>query len=513
LELARTIPLTDPMDGPHARQIREATERAYRVGAVSDLAGVVAMYRRDLEPISTAAELAAFDSKSGAGRADWLATWWRAKDAADLREEGGRLTEHFRRWDVALRAFRLPPFRRRYRFGVEVYRSEDSELDDRGIVYVRQGEPSLRIEWPKGRTARRFDADPLRRSYGSETWRYDRPDGTLVLHFAAQDDPQDYKLVATPMDLDVAIDQLEQRAHEVPGLGRLIRAGNASASWVSEEVRRQVLVSMAIATQTDSWQRSYQQILSGRTRWYAAGVRDGLPLVHIVYSLDAEALRALPGAATGAGIPVRLRASFLDSTGRAVATLDTVQVLPLPSEDAVMVAARAEVAVVPGPLKVRFGVEAAPDLGVVYPVDSLVAPAPDARSLEVSAVLVGRTGRSLPWEVTPRDTAWLDAAGVYAPGDTLTIYTEAYGIAPGSDATMRLALTRHRGGLGRLLFGDHTAVSITERVVSREWIVPFRREVGLGGIEPGDYTLQVTITAGGRTVERLRGLTIRNPLQ
>jgi hypothetical protein len=510
LELARTIPLTGAMDGPRGAERREQTTRAYLVGAASDLPEIVALYRRDIEPISFPAELAAFDSLRGAARVEWLSDWWRTRDAIDLREPGARLAEHFRRWDVARRDFRLPPFRRRYRFGVELYRSTDGELDDRGIVYVRQGEPTLRIEWPKGRTARRFDADPLRRSYGSETWRYDRPDGALVLHFAAQDDPQDYKLVATPLDLDVALDQLERRAHEVPGLDRLLRAGDATVPWVSEEVRQLVLVSTAIATQTDSWQRHYAEVLAGRVRWYAAGVRDGLPLVHVVYALDAETLRGLPRAADGAAIPVRVRAAFLDLRGRTVATLDTVQFLPPPSAAAQLVAARAEIQVVPGPLRMRLGVEVGPDVGVVYPVDSLVAPRPDATTLEVSAVLLGRAGRSLPWPVTPRDTAWLDAAGVYAPHDTITVYAEGYGITPASRATITVAITRQRGGLGRLLFGNHTALSITERILARDRVVPFRRELDLGGLDPGDYILEVTLTAGGRTVERRRGLTIRD---
>jgi hypothetical protein len=509
VELARTVPLTGALDGPHGREIRERTTQLYLAGASDDAREVVAIYRRDIEPIADSAELVAFDALRGADRADWLERWWQAKDATDLREPGSRLAEHFRRWDVARREFRLPPFRRRYRFGMEVYRSEDVELDDRGIVYLRQGDPDLRIEWPKGRTAPRFNLDPFRRSYGSETWRYDRPGGALVLHFAAQDDPQDFKLVATPLDLDVAIDQLERRAHEVPGLDRLIRAGGNSYDWVSEEVRRQVLMSMAVATQTDSWQRSYRDILSGRTRWYAAGVRDGLPLVHIVYALDAEALRALPRSAEISGVTVRVRASFLDATGRTVATLDTVQVLPMPSADAQLVAARAEVQVAPGPLTVRFGVEATPTLGAVYPVDSLVAPRPDATSLELSAVLLGRTGHSLPWEATPSDTAWLDAAGVYSPDDTLTVYAEGYGIALGTGATMTVAITRQRGGLGRLLFGNHTAVSITERLVAQGRVVPFRRELALGGLDAGEYTLEFTVSSGGRVITRRRGLVIR----
>ena len=276
LELARTTPLTGPIDGRRGRSIREATRRHYLAAAATSDSRVAAMLRRDLEPILQREELEAFDGLAPGERGAWLAEFWASRDALDLREPGSRLAEHLRRWDVARREFRLPPFRRRYRWGIETWQSGDGELDDRGIVYVRHGEPTLRIVWPRSRpsTSR---TDPLTRNYGNESWRYDRPDGTLTLHFVARDDPQDFKLVETPLQLDVALDQLERRAHEVPGLDRLIRAGPNTQTWVSEEVRLQGRASMAVATQTDSWQRDYREILSGRAQWLAAGVRDGPP--------------------------------------------------------------------------------------------------------------------------------------------------------------------------------------------------------------------------------------------
>ncbi len=238
VELARTIPLTGPIDGPSGLLLRRDTRRAYRIAAASADPAVVAMLRRDIEPIADSAELSGFDAQAAADRPAWLDAFWAARDAADLRDPGSRLAEHFRRWDVARREFRLPPFRRRYRWGIETWKSGDGELDDRGLVYIRQGEPSLRIVWPKSRSAGRVD--PLQRNYGNESWRYDRPDGTLTLHFVARDDPADYRLVETPLELDVALDQLERHAHEIPGLDRLVRAGEYSATWVSEDVRQKI---------------------------------------------------------------------------------------------------------------------------------------------------------------------------------------------------------------------------------------------------------------------------------
>jgi tetratricopeptide (TPR) repeat protein len=507
LELARTIPLTGAIGGDSGRRLRERTWQAYLIGARHADRTVLAGYRRDLEPITDPRTLERFDDLTDSARIPWLERFWSDRDALELREPGARLAEHYRRWNQAVQAFRLPPFRRRYRWGIELYQSGDSEFDDRGVVLLRHGEPTLRIEWPKTRPAIRTNA--LTRSYGSESWRYDRPEGTMTLHFIAREDPQDYRLVESPTELDVAGDELAARAHELPGLARMLRAGDASLGWVSDEVRRNGRASMAIATRSDSWERGYREVLSGRAQWLAAGVRDGKPLVHIVYAVDAEAVRALGLLDDTPLVGARVRAAFFDRNGRAVATLDTLQYLRVPSEQARLVAARAEVPVAPGALRVRVGIELAPDVGVIFPVDSLEAPRPDAPRLQVSAVLLGEAGQSLPWSVTPADTAWLDAGGVYAPGDTLTVYAEAYGARPGETATFTVELTRRRSGLARLLGGRRTAVALTETLPITGAVTPFRRTLALGALDPGDYALEVTVTSGGRTIERRRGVVIR----
>jgi hypothetical protein len=509
LELARTFPLSAGSDSASQHAARRTTLRYYLAAARSESPELLARFRRDIEPLATRSELARFDRLHGEARAEWLEEWWLTKDAIDLREPGSRLAEHFRRWDVAVREFRLAPFRRRYRFGMETFRSGDREFDDRGIVYLRHGEPSVRIVWPHGRTAARFDADPLRRSYGSESWRYDRPDGSLVLHFAAQFDQQDFRLVESPLDLDVARDQLARHAHEIPGLERLLHASENSIDWIRSDVRERVVRSMAVATRTDSWLRSYSDLLSGRVKWYVVGVRDGMPLVHIVYALDAETIRESGQTNETGFVPVHLRASFFDRRGRPVATLDTVQIFATPSDDAVMVTARAEVQVPPGALLTRLGIELSEESGVVYPIDSIVAPRLDAPQLEVSAVLVGKSGQSLPWEVEPADTVWLDAVDVYGPTDTLTLYAEGYGVTLGARAQVELAVTRQRGGIGGFLFGDHTALSIGDAIVANGPKLVFQRTLALNGLEPGDYSLDLTITVDGESVKRSRGIRVR----
>lgn len=497
LELARTLALL--REAPPA-----AVARAYFAGASTRDREVVAMYRRDLEPIARDDELAAFDARDGDARAEWLRAYWARLGARDLRDPAERLAEHFRRWDVARRDFRLPPFRRRYRWGLEIYQSGDSELDDRGVIWLRHGPPALRVEWPRAEYLRL----PERRNFGNESWRYDRPEGPMVLHFVAHDDPQDYRAVDTPIQLDVPLWLLEARAHELPGLERMIRAGPATAGWVTEEVRLQGRASITIATETTAWERSYAGVLTGRAQWLAAGERDGQPLAHLIYAVDADSLRQWSTRRGEPSVPLRVRASFLARDGSVVATLDTVHRMPVPSADARLVAARVEVPVRPGLLKVRYGVEAGPDLGAIYPVDSIVAPRIAGRRLEASALLIGRERVSLPWEATPSDTAWLDAGGIYSANDTLAVYAEAYGLAAGVPVEVSLSLTRERTGLSRLLGGRQQVIALSERITSPGGPLRLRRQLGLGEVAPGQYVLELVVSGGGQRVVRRRGLTI-----
>jgi tetratricopeptide (TPR) repeat protein len=509
LELARTLALLDST----AQAPRGGTapvERAYLAGASTRDPELVATYRRDLEPIARADELRRFDRLGPDERAAWLLDFWRQRDAIDLREPGSRLAEHFRRWTVAQRDFRLPPFRRRFRWGIELFKSGDHEFDDRGIVWLRHGEPSERIVWNPSRPGVR--TNPRDRAFGNETWRYDRPDGRLVLHFIARDDPQDFRLVETPVALDVAIDQFEQRAQDVPGLTRLLRAGPNSQQWIREEVRLEGRRSMAIATATDSWERRYATPLPGRAIWLPAGIREGRPLLHLVYAVDAETLRARARATGVAALPMRVRATFVDMRGRAVARLDTVQIVPVPGPESRLMAMRAEVPVPPGKMLVRLGVEAGTEVGIVYPVDSLEVPAFTAPRPSLSALLVGLATRGLPWAATAADTAWLDVGTVYRPADTVQVHAEAYGLRPGDIVTVKVAVTRRRTGVARLLGARDDGIAFTERMaVGRAGTIVYRRALGLEALAPGVWALELVLEAGGEVLERRRALEIRAP--
>jgi GWxTD domain-containing protein len=136
LEVARTMFLLGRFDGLPL----------YLEGAASDDSETVASYRYDLATIASDSVMAEFDHTSGQHRADYLKRFWSERDKTDLRTDGERLREHYRRLFYARKNFQLTSLNRHYDI-VERYRSGSRDFDDRGVIYIRHGEPSSRASY------------------------------------------------------------------------------------------------------------------------------------------------------------------------------------------------------------------------------------------------------------------------------------------------------------------------------------------------------------------------------
>ena len=142
----------------------------------------------DLATIASDSVLGEFDGEQGARRAAYLRRFWGQRDRADLRTDGERLREHYRRLFYARKNFQLTSNNRHYDI-VERYRSGSRDFDDRGVIYIRHGEPSSRASYAAP------GLEP------NESWRYSRTDGDLIFHFIAREDVQDFKLVESLFDV------------------------------------------------------------------------------------------------------------------------------------------------------------------------------------------------------------------------------------------------------------------------------------------------------------------------
>ncbi len=140
---------------------------------------------------------------------------------------------------------------------VERYRSGSRDFDDRGIIYIRHGEPTTRASYAAP------GLDP------NESWRYSRPDGDLIFHFMAREDVQDYKLVESLFDVlgfsnalalrgglsgaegdPTAQELLLSREQLSPIYGRLQAAGRISTGRYQTDERQVGQESIALGTKT-----------------------------------------------------------------------------------------------------------------------------------------------------------------------------------------------------------------------------------------------------------------------
>ncbi len=147
------------------------------------------LFGRDMAWIATPAEMATWRQASGSERAALVRSFWASRDAGDGLAPGERLVVHVRRLDVAMHRYRINPKHgkapvMRVATGGDLggnasvvgigsqlrdYVPSQGELDDRGVIYVRQGDP-VTITYSGG--------------IGLESWTYERDGEARTVHFA-----------------------------------------------------------------------------------------------------------------------------------------------------------------------------------------------------------------------------------------------------------------------------------------------------------------------------------------
>lgn len=482
-EIARTL-LTEG---------RDDGDSLYFAAAATVDSTTIAELRADLVPIAEPAELARFDSLPGNERSHYLQQFWNDRARRDLRSPGERLREHYRRLRFARRHFVLSN-NRRYYSPRDLYRAARSEtLDDRGIVYVRHGEPDTRL------TPLLFGLRP------NETWLYRRADGDLLMHFSGGGDGfeggdlTDYRLVPSVFALRgdrTPKDMLIASRFEVSDIYQKIMSwGPHGAGRMMREEQKWGERSAEIGTATDAFALGFPQRLEGMTDLVTIGRQGGTPLLQVIY--------ALPGIDEGASI--RFRISLFDSAGSVRAWLDTVATSRAIGTGGS--GGRFQLPAPPGKSYYRLALEAG-EAGMVTPRDSIVVPDLHGPTLSISGIGLGRGGSHVIWVTSPTDTAQLSPSHEFERNSELQLYFEVYGLEARTPfiASIQL-LEKKRGariGRRRLQF---TFQEEGQGVVTR-----IRRAIRLAGLDPGEYWLEARIQdAGGRQVttrKRLRVLPV-----
>jgi GWxTD domain-containing protein len=482
----------------------DAGAASYYAGAAYDDTLSVPRYRHDLSYFASAAELAGFDSTSGQGRSAWLHEFWTGRDNASLRSPNERLKEHYRRLYYARRNYRLASVNRHYNIE-EIYHSGSDEFDDRGMIYLRHGEPSDRSAYAEP------GIEP------NESWVYRKPDGDLVFHFVSREDVQDFKLVESLLDIfgyatavqlqgattslasNTTTEQLlTSRENISPLYSKMKGAGGASISRYMAEERSQGRKSYQVGTTSDSYELEFQRPINAKVQVLAVGRDGGGGLVQVAYAIAGS---SLTGVTTSRGqvYPVRIRFAVLDSTGKSVASIDTTRFFL--SRTAVPVSehlvGRAEVHVPPGAHRYRVMVQQGEDAGLILPTDT-VRVSPDTR-LSVSDLVLGRRANNLVWVAAPGDTVYINPLETFRSAEEMQLYYEVYGAAPGT--MLKTEIVVRKGGGGGLFGKGGSAISLKFEEASNGGVDRLDRTIDLSRLKPGTYTIGVKVTLPNSTTD------------
>jgi len=526
---------------------RPATaESSYFQGArLATSAAAREQYRADLALLADSDEVRAFDAQgSGAERAAWLARFWDRRDVAEGREAGERLAEHNRRWLYARRNFRLVSRHRHYDI-TEVYRSVQAEFDDRGVIYLRHGEPDSRASYPSG----------LGRVQPNLSWLYRRPppDGDLIFHFVARDDASDYKLVESLVDAmgfraailaagapDAGVTDLYASREQFGGAyARVARGGSLAGNAIADE-RSAGRHAIRTGTTTDTYRQRFGIPLEAVVSDFVAAGSAAQPgqSVHVVFAIPADRLAPEPGGDAGGVLyPLHFRLLVSDERDSLIARLDTLrvfsarQVLRSPS----YLSGRLSMPLPPGRYRYRLVVDTPDGLaGQLVQRDTLRMPALDGRSITASDLVVGRAGAGLVWLRRARsdsavagtggaggtgglavDTVLLNPLDRYPVGSVAELYYELFGLASGVSYHTEVRLERVGGRslfgrIGGLFGGRRPPVLLEFDATAAGPVTRIHRGVSLRGVAPGNYVLSVILSdpASGTRVTRQRRLQV-----
>ena len=525
-----------------------------------------AAYRADLAWVAADWELAKFDSLPASQVADWVTRFWRERDALALRAANERIREHLRRWvfvhqnylvhrpddapihgeglntsdlqdvfddestdDVLVEVAFGPP-------RLKTYTRTQWEVDDRGVIYLRHGEPTAKVSSVAGPP--------------NESWAYDLPEGRRVFHFLGSRALGTTAATTLVAALPVNADMLDARASldsryaglasqiqrslaqarsidlrnrvrsgtagadDANGLARVAQARDAtggsrfSAATLQREVmKNQRAIAAAVAT--DGFPQLFKQSLDAVVQVYGVGFGQGESRrVLTVFAVPGRKLtpRSRPDGGPGFLYPIGVRVIAMDRVQGIIRELDTTRTFLAKEElkGEQHLTGLVELAVPPGNYQIRTmitapGIDAATGAGR----DSVEIPA-SPKDLIISDLILGREQSGLAWPYSGAKVP-LNPLNAYPRGADADLFYEVGGLQAGTGYQVTMAVRK----------GDENPESKPAVQSGFEFTAtaPYQqvtRGLGLTNLKPGGYMLQVTVkeTGSERRVTRYRALNV-----
>jgi GWxTD domain-containing protein len=471
----------------------------YFAAADENDSATVAAIRRDLAWVASADELAAFDASRGSGRAQMLWDFWTGRDRDDLRRNGARLAEHYRR--LAVRADRYPDSR-----------------DERGKVFVRQGDPDTRA------TLRAPDLPP------NESWWYRRPEGDFVVHFVARQDSTDFTLIESLFDLlggglggSVAGAGAGDEAGPPPAVDadRLLRSRAALSPFYQAAVagRREQFAEfrtrerelgregMRLALTTDRYPLRFDRDLAARVRiasTYDPGVASE---VRVFFAVPGFAIADSDRAR--AEYPIRVRIDARDTVTDIDRALDTTVTVrhPGPLDEDDLLVGSVALPLRPGTYDVRTALGYRDLAGTLMSRLAVELPGREAGVLALYDLLVAGDDPPTGWTPDGQPPVGVDPDAEFVRSDTLVLYSSLAGLRSAGRGRARVLVRpvtgpddnepRWKGFPGRSGWMD-LALEPDEAGVA-----PVRLELPLRRLDRGAWDLELVVVDGaGRTARQ-----------
>ncbi|MEK6768448.1 MAG: hypothetical protein AABY85_05585 [Gemmatimonadota bacterium] len=477
-------------------------------------------FRRDLGWIATPGELAAFDGLAPGSVGSWLGGFWARRDLSDGRRPGERLLEQFRRSQHVRAHYQLVSRRRSNDITVAYRDTTQQEFDDRGVIYLRHGEPDGRAQYSDAQV------EP------NESWLYRRlpPERDLVFHFVARGDVQDYRLVEslfdvygfstaiaiqTRSDLPTAViyDLLNSRAALSPRYEKMAHLSSVGRGPLMAQERAEGRRAVDVGVRTDSYTMRFGQDLRPVVSSFAVADGSLATELHVVFAIPAGRLHSVGTTDGATAYPLVLRLMVYDSAMRSVATIDTMRVFrsaqPLPEGS--FLTEQLAVRVPAGSFRYHLVIaEPQADAGALVSARAVEVPRVGP-GFAASDLVIGREGSGLVWR-RPEGEVPLNPLQRFPRDGTASLYYELYGLPQGASVGTRV-IVASRGGRSvfRRIFGGGGGANLAYTTVTD---APQRSRVqqrlDLRGFPPGRYTLTLELEdpASGRRVVRRQPLEI-----
>ena len=500
VEVARTLGLLSRPDSARVVYFAAVSRR------IDDSAK--AEVRRDLRFFAQPEELARYDALPADSLGAWLRTFWTGRDATDGRRAGERLTEQFRRYQYALANFTLVSKRRGFGTQFAHRDTTQQDFDDRGVIYLRHGEPARRSRY----VGPGFEPN--------ESWLYRRPpEPDLLLHFAALNDVQDYRLMQSLLAVCTRTgtmdglmpsqaqqvgtwrDCVQSRAELSPDYERLAVAGaSVRHLWATE--RQETMRMVAEATGSDSYVLTFESQLRPVVSVFTVADGGMDPELHVVFAVPAERLHPMPSG-TAFAYPLAMRMQLFDSASHRVASeIDTVRVFrsSSPLGRGSFLTEQMVLRVPPGRYRYSFVIEEM-SASSGEAVSNRAIEIPDLKApFTASDIVLGRENSGLVWRRPEGDVALNPLMRFLRDGEA-TIYYELYGLPQGAQVETRVRILRAGGrSIVRRLFGGGGGADLsyttTTDAPGRSTV---RQTLNLRGLDPGRYRLQVELAQPGST--------------